>query len=193
MLSNDCLLLFVPHLPLSTTQTLSSLSCCAHSCRRRIDAASPAGPPPTIKTSKGMDSRGSPSRSADAEKDRPTGGRLHSNVSRDTLLDVERERHNIMVVQGQRGLAMQSGTDAERSFGRGNAKMKKERHSEDVKEQTSAIFLGIVFVWMSPVGTGLNPTEQMQQANGSAGRMEQDDDASLSSQVSAARTLLCLK
>jgi hypothetical protein len=47
------------HLPLSMRQTDRSLPVSTDSCFNRIDAAKPAGPPPTINTSKGMDSRGS--------------------------------------------------------------------------------------------------------------------------------------
>jgi len=47
------------YLPLSTTHTDKSWLCCWHNCLRRIDAANPAGPPPTINTSKAIHSRGS--------------------------------------------------------------------------------------------------------------------------------------
>jgi hypothetical protein len=46
-----------PHLPLSIKHTDKSLSCCRQSCLRRIAVAKPAGPPPTINTSKGILSR----------------------------------------------------------------------------------------------------------------------------------------
>jgi hypothetical protein len=64
--------IFLTHLPLSMTQTLKSVSFSKQSCLRRMEAAKPAGPPPTIKTSNGIDSRGSNtgSSSASAENQR---------------------------------------------------------------------------------------------------------------------------
>lgn len=56
------------YLPLSMRQTERSLPVSAHSCLIRIAAANPAGPPPTISTSKGMASRGSSSSVSEVEK-----------------------------------------------------------------------------------------------------------------------------
>ena len=47
------------YLPLSMRQTDKSFPVDSQSCLRRIEAAKPAGPPPTINTSNGMLSRGS--------------------------------------------------------------------------------------------------------------------------------------
>jgi hypothetical protein len=47
----------ITYLPLSIKQTDKSFPVDSASCLRRIDAARPAGPPPTIKTSKGILSR----------------------------------------------------------------------------------------------------------------------------------------
>ena len=47
------------YLPLSMRQTDKSLPVSWHNCLMRMAAANPAGPPPTISTSKGILSRGS--------------------------------------------------------------------------------------------------------------------------------------
>lgn len=82
---------YFTHLPLSMTQTLKSLSCSAQSCLRRMEAARPAGPPPTMRTSNGMDSRGS---SRTEEKDRQ-GVLFHARHR----VDAFNERRSIIMVK----------------------------------------------------------------------------------------------